>query len=67
MSRDNFRIYLDRQGKMPQLRHTAWSSKSHPNYVRYVGNRPVGRHGVDGKIYDYNQQEFVPAESVPVE
>jgi hypothetical protein len=73
---DNFWIYVDREGKMPQLRRARWESKTHPYYVRYVNNRPVGRHGpvnllrsdITGtKIWDYNQKDYVPANTIPEE
>ncbi len=76
---DNFRIYVDRGGKMPQLRRRAWECASHPYYVRYVGGRPVAFHGpmdvvaarspVDRqlKFFDYATKTFVAASTVLAE
>jgi hypothetical protein len=72
--RDNFWVYVDSGGKLPQLRYNPWDSPLYPYYVRYVGNKPVAYRGPldvvatsthDGlKFYDYSLKEFVPAEGV---
>jgi hypothetical protein len=41
----NFRVYVDRGGKLPQLRHKPWQCVTHPYYVRYENDRPVAFHG----------------------
>lgn len=75
--RDNFMIYVDREGKMPQLRRKKWvKAISHPYYVRYVNNHPVGLHGpiavlgediTKTKVYSYAKHEFVSIEGIPQE
>lgn len=84
MSRSNsdychtFWRYVDREGKMPQLRHEPWDCEHFPYYVRYVNSRPVAFCGPveivatrmrdgDLKFYDYNSGEYVPADGVPQE
>lgn len=78
-NRTNFYRYVDRGGKMPCLSDKPMQSKTHPYYVRYQNNKPVGYYGpleivatkspVDGemKFYDYDKQEFVLASTVPYE
>ena len=76
MNRVNFRIYVDRGGKMPQMRCGEWKSDTHPYYVRYLNNVPVARRGpisvlgsdVTGtKIWDFSKNAFVPLESIKQE
>ena len=72
----NFRVYVDRGGKMPQLRHKEWQCDTHPYYVRYVNDRPVTYHGPaevvaenitkDG-VWCYLRSEFVPISSIKPE
>lgn len=38
---DNFYVYVDREGKMPQLRQRATVIQTHPYFVRYVQNVPA--------------------------
>lgn len=75
---NNFYIYVDRDGKMPQLRNKKWKAKSHPYYVRYANNNPVAYHGpldvvathvtTGGlKFWDYSINEFVPTDGVVAE
>lgn len=78
-NRNTFWRYVDREGNMPSLQYKPMHSKTHPYYVRYENNKPVGYHGplevvatkspVDGqmKFYDYDKQEFVLADTVPHE
>ena len=65
---NNFMIYVDREGKIPQLRRKKWKCISHPYYVRYQNNHPVGLHGPTAvlaeditktKVYSYAKHEFV--------
>lgn len=63
MNRNNYIVYVDRDGKMPQLRYHStpapWAS--HPYYTVYVGDRPttcVPYPGQDS-VYCYKQQEFL--------
>jgi hypothetical protein len=72
----NFRVYVDRDGKMPQLRRGVWDSASHPYYTRYVADKPVALRGpvsvladdVTGtRVWDYSKNEYVPAASLPQE
>lgn len=77
--KDNFYIYVDRGGKMPQLKYRKWTSETHPHYVRYANNRPVAYHGpldvvatkitTDGSLcfWDYSRSEFVPASNAKPE
>lgn len=63
---DNFIIYRDKGGKMPQLRRETkpapWAS--HPYYTVYRGNRPVKTVPYPGQnaVYDYSLNEFVTLE-----
>jgi len=61
--RDNFRIYVDREGCMPQLRRKKWKCISHPYYVRYENNHPVAMHGpaevLKFQCYSYATQQGV--------
>lgn len=70
---NNFYIYLDREGKMPQLRYHKRKCDSHPFYIRYVGDKPVSYHGPleilamggpKGKIWDYSINEYVSMEGL---
>lgn len=75
----NFYYYVDREGKMPTLSDKKVTIKSHPYYVRYIGDKPVAYHGpveivatkspLDGqlKIYNYHKQEFVLASTIKAE
>jgi hypothetical protein len=75
----DFYYYMDRGGKMPFLDKQKKEFKTHPYYIRYVGDRPVAYHGpieivatrspLDNqlKFYDYSKQEFVLAETVKAE
>lgn len=74
--KDNFRIYVDRGGNMPQLRRKKWDSKTHPFYIRYENNHPVGLHGpaevlvqdiTKTKVYSYAKHEFVSIAGIPQE
>lgn len=40
-----FRVYVDRGGNMPQLRHIKWQCESHPYYIQYINDRPVSYYG----------------------
>jgi hypothetical protein len=42
---ENFFIYVDKDGKMPQFRRRRWNSKTHPFFVQYVNKQPVAYHG----------------------
>lgn len=64
----NFWIYFDVLGKCPVLSHKPISVISHPNYVRYVNDRPVAFHGpkqfvcsdlTRTKVWDYLDSEYV--------
>ncbi len=69
----NFYIYVDKGGKMPQLRRRPTEIKTHPYYIKYGGDKPIAIHGprelltTDGKVYDYALKEFVPADGIPSE
>ena len=74
--RDNFRIYVDRGGNMPQLTHKRWASNTHPYYIRYENNRPVALHGpvavlaqdiTNTKIYSWANHDFVDIATIPQE
>jgi hypothetical protein len=65
----NFRVYVDRGGKMPQLRHGAWNCETHPFYVRYENDRPVAFHGPTevlvenikkDSVWCYLRSKFIP-------
>lgn len=64
----NFYIYVDREGKMPQLRRKVWDCRSHTYYVRYQNDRPVARRGpleviaTNGRIWDYSLGKYVSVE-----
>lgn len=62
MSTKTFWIYVDREGKLPQLRHKPWSCASHPYWVRYVNDSPVDSHPYPGqtKCWDYLKDKYVP-------
>jgi hypothetical protein len=72
----NFRIYVDRGGKMPQLRRSVWKCETHPYYVRYVSDRAVAYHGPvdvvaenitkDG-VWCFQRSKFVPIDSLTAE
>jgi hypothetical protein len=64
----NFRVYVDRGGNMPQLRHSVWKCNTHPYWIRYVNDRPVAYHGpkevvaediTKSKVWCYLTCEFV--------
>ena len=68
-----FRIYVDRGGKMPQLRHKPWQSSTHPYYIQYVNDRPVSYHGpaevlaqniTEDGVWCYLTSEFVSIHSL---
>lgn len=65
--KNNFYIYVDREGKMPVLFYEPVEIKSHPYYVKYINNRPVAYKGPlevisnNGKFYCYDRKEYVPA------
>jgi hypothetical protein len=72
----NFRVYVDRGGKMPQLRHTQWNCTTHPYYIRYVNDRPVAYHGpaevlaenvTNDGVWCYLTSKFIPIQSLSVE
>lgn len=72
----NFRIYVDRKGRMPVLSYKKWNSKTHPFYTRYQNNHPVGLHGptevlsediTKTKVYSYAKHEFVSIVGIPQE
>lgn len=73
----NFRICVDRGGKMPILRNLKDTTlATHPWFVEYRNNRPVGYKGpveivatrspVTGKLnfWDYSTQSPIGAETV---
>lgn len=72
----NFRVYVDRGGNMPQLRHSVWKFDTHPFYIRYINDRPVAYHGPvdvlvqnlsrDG-VWCYQRGEFVSINSLTAE
>lgn len=61
MPTSNFYVYRDRTGKMPQLTHKPWASKSHPYYTQYVNDKPVKTVPYPGQnaVWDYSLNEFV--------
>lgn len=61
-SRDNFYIYTDSEGKLPQLRDKPWESKTHKHWVKYRGNKPVAAnpHPGQDKVWDYSSNKYVP-------
>lgn len=72
----NFWIYVDREGKMPQLRHLPWVSENFPWYIRYVNNRPVAIHGpadvlaqdvTRTKVWNYANNTFIPIDKLKSE
>lgn len=67
---DNFVIYTDSEGKMPQLRRPGVpvGMKSHRYWVEYRGNRPVSARPYPGqeKVWDYDKQQYVPLSSVRI-
>lgn len=58
-TRNNFYIYVDREGKMPALRRSRQCIKSHPYWIRYVDNKPVEAVWPEEKVWDYSINEFV--------
>jgi hypothetical protein len=73
---DNFRVYVDKEGKCPVLSHIKLNMKSHPYYIRYRDNRPVARHGPRnvlvqnvGKdcVWCYHFSKFVPIDNIKEE
>lgn len=73
---NNFRVYVDRGGNMPQLRHSVWKCATHPYYIRYVNDRPVAYHGPvnviaenvsKDSVWCYRRCEFVPVDSLTAE
>ena len=67
----NFFIYTDKGGKMPQLRYKPWQCITHPYFVQYVNNRPVKYHGPDdlmgnknGSVWCYASSDYVPLSSI---
>lgn len=68
---NNFMIYVDREGNMPQLRRKKWKCISHPYYVRYVNNHPVAVHGpaevLRLEVYSYATQQGVDIATLPQE
>jgi hypothetical protein len=74
-----FRIYVDREGKMPQLKRNGSNSpnpETHPYYVEYANGKPIKYHGpievlatrvtTDQtlKLYDYKENKFVDTNGV---
>lgn len=68
---NNFRIYVDREGKIPQLRPKEWKCTSHPYYIRYVNNYPVAMRGPAEVLrlacYNYATQQNVDIATIPQE
>ena len=65
----NFYIYVDREGKMPQLRTSEWECESHPYFVRYINDNPISYHGpievvsdnvTRDSVWCYRTNSFVP-------
>ena len=76
IKRDNFYLYVDRDGKMPSLSYRKQDTPHHPYYVRYVNNKPVAYHGpadilcgdvTKSRVWDYSRNEFVPIETIESE
>ena len=72
---NNFYIYKDKGGKIPQLRYSAWQCRTHPYFVQYVNNRPVKYHGPIDVVSDnvnrdavwcYDTHNFIPTNSLEV-
>mgnify|MGYP006950428232 FL=1 len=72
----NFRVYVDRGGNMPQLRHSVWDCDTHPYYIRYINDRPVAYHGPVSvvaqnvsrdSVWCYLRSEFVSINSLTAE
>jgi hypothetical protein len=66
-------VYLDRDGKMPQLRREPWESKTHPYYIRYVNDVARAYHGPPNilaqdatgtKVWCYATRNYVPINSL---
>lgn len=55
----NFYIYLDREGKLPQLKTHRWSSLTHPYFIKYINDKPVSYHGPKQVISDDIAKECV--------
>jgi len=65
---DNFYVYTDIDGKLPQLRRTAWRSLTHRYYVRYVNNKPVECKPHNGQtlVWDYSLCRYIPIDQVKI-
>ena len=63
-TRNNFIIYVDRGGNMPQLRNDRTPDPwiTHPYYVKYENNRPVLVKPYPGQktVWDYAQSKYIP-------
>ncbi len=54
-----FRIYVDREGKMPQFRRNGSNPpnpETHPYYVEYSNEKPVEYHGKTAKSLQFQQE-----------
>lgn len=65
-SKDNFYIYVDSDGKMPQLTYKPWTSKSHRYWTQYRNNKPISvkPHPKQTHVWDYSTNSSVKVSSV---
>lgn len=67
----NFRIYTDREGKMPILSYDSEDCIpiSHSgHFVEYINDKPVGFKPYRGqdKIWNYAENKYMPATEIPI-